>query len=355
MVDISFIGDISLNDDYVRLASEGKDPFAEASQVLKKSDLVVGNLECLTAGNEGENLLKKPRLKTSLKALGYLQNIKLGLATLAHNHVYDNLYDGFVKTLNFLDEEQIAHIGAGENQENAKKKYTPTIHGISFCFLNYVTDDTNPSLPENAKISLNNFELDDCLKELETLRNYNFRIVLMHWGGNFENGLYPDFNQPEIARKMIDAGADLIIGHHSHTFQPYEKYKNKYIFYSLGNFCFSDIHFEGKIRPMSSKRNRESALVSASFTESNYTIKIQPVRNEKLRIVFKKHLRLKFTCRNMLFFFLRKSKFLWNFYSLHFRILRPIIVQLRRKDNKRNFMQRIRELNANKIRKLIQK
>ncbi len=355
MVEISFLGDISLNDDYIRLSSEGADPFSAISPTLHESDLVIGNLECLAEGNEGENLLKKPRLKTTLATLEYLRNINLGIATLAQNHVYDNLFDGFAQTQSFLDTAQIAHLGAGESMEMAKEILTSTINGISFCFLNYVTADTNPSLPENAKIYLNNFQLDECVTKLKSLKKYNYRIVLMHWGGKFENGLFPDFSQPKIARKMIDAGADLIIGHHSHTFQPYERYKNKYIFYSLGNFCFSDIYFEGKKRSMSSKRNLESAIVTASFSEEGYALKILPVRNYKLVIFFRKNLRLKFRYRNLLFFFLRKFKFLWYIYSLHFRILRPIIVQLKRNDDKRNLLQRIRELDIKRIRKLIQK
>ena len=62
---ISFLGDITLIDKYIELAEKNINPFSEIGDVLKKSDIVIGNLEAVTTGDNGENLLKHPRLKTS--------------------------------------------------------------------------------------------------------------------------------------------------------------------------------------------------------------------------------------------------------------------------------------------------
>jgi len=51
--------------------------------------------------------------------------------------------------------------------------------------------------------------------------------MFLHWGGNMEGAKFPDWNQPKEAKDFIDAGADLIVGNHSHTIQPYEIYKGK--------------------------------------------------------------------------------------------------------------------------------
>ncbi len=111
MVNISFLGDISFNNKYNELYIKKRKPFSKISKILKESDFVVGNLECLASGNEGENLFKKPRLKTSVETLNYLKEIGVDLVTLAHNHIYDNLLDGFFKTINFLQENKISWIG----------------------------------------------------------------------------------------------------------------------------------------------------------------------------------------------------------------------------------------------------
>ena len=121
-------------------------------------------------------------------------------------------------------------------------------NGVTIGLLNYVTQDTNPNLPENAGICLNMFDEHKAEQDILSLKpKVDHVVVLLHWGGRVEGGMFPDFDQPGIARQLIDCGADLIIGHHSHTFQPVEVYKGKHIFYSLGNFCFSDFTFEGKV------------------------------------------------------------------------------------------------------------
>ncbi len=95
---IAFLGDIALNDDYNILYHEDKKPFKEIGKFLSQHQYVVGNLECLSEGSYGENLLKKPRLKTKPETLNYLLDIGINVAQLAHNHVYDNLKDGFDRT-----------------------------------------------------------------------------------------------------------------------------------------------------------------------------------------------------------------------------------------------------------------
>ncbi len=340
MAVISFIGDIGLNDDYVRFTSSNNDPFRQLIPSLSASDLVVGNLECVLKGDQGENFLKRPRISTTVNALQYIKSFNLGLASLANNHVYDNLEDGFQKTIDFLDKKNISYLGAGMSREEAKRAFTCSVNNLSFCFLNYITADTNPSLPDHAGISLNEFVLESCIADLQNASGFDYRILLMHWGGRFEGGMYPDLNQVSLARKLIDNGADLIIGHHSHTLQPFEQYKGKYIFYSLGNFCFSDIRFEGKIRNMSSLRERESMIVTIVFKKDSYAFKLIPFRNEKLVLQPRKLVKTKLTLRNICWRII-KHKPCWMVYQLYFFKIRPVILQLSRKDEKRSLLKRI--------------
>jgi poly-gamma-glutamate synthesis protein (capsule biosynthesis protein) len=340
MATISFVGDIGLNDDYIDLYQKNIHPFDALVPYLSDSDLLVGNLECIAKGDQGENLLKRPRIGTTLETLRYLEDIRMGMVSLATNHVYDNLEDGFRKTLDYLKRSNILYLGAGTRPETASRPAFFVKDGLSFCFLNYIAPDTNPALPADSTIYLNELNPDNCLKDLQKYSECNFRIVLMHWGGRFEGGLYPDYDQIGLARKLIDHGADLIIGHHSHTLQPYEKYKGKYIFYSLGNFCFSDIKFEGKIRSMSSSRERKSALVKVAFSGNHYSIKIIPFRNKKLILEIRRIAFLTLRLKNA-FFKLLKFKPIWQVYRIYFKKFRPLWIQILRKDSDRSLLTRI--------------
>ncbi len=352
----SFIGDISLNDEYVTGITNGIDYFSEISLLLAQSDLVIGNLECLIKGDNGENLKKKPRLKTTTDTLHILKKLNVKVVTLAHNHIYDNLEDGFEKTIDFLRQNDIGYLGAGFTQEEAATPYFLQDHKI--CLLNYVTRDTNPGLPEEAGIKLNYFEKEKAIGDIDRYKSDYTIVILMHWGGRFEGGLFPDRNQPVIAKELIDAGAALIMGNHSHTLQPVEKYNSTYIFYSLGNFCFSPIYSDGNVKYFDRKRYKRSLVVNLTFSEGNEITAIDylPVRNVNLHIKPGPTSDLiKFRSRSGCYNLLLKNKIGWLMYAFYYRKIDPVMYQLFRKDPEKSFIYRIKNLNLRKFRQLFSK
>jgi hypothetical protein len=351
---VFFLGDISLNNKYNILYSEGKKPFEEVFGILNNSDLVIGNLECLAKSEQGENLLKKPRLHTNLKTLNYLKQINLNLALLANNHVYDNLEDGFRKTVQFLKENGIDYIGAGFSKEEAQKPFITKIDDQTIYVLNYITEDTNPRLPDNAGVYLNWFNKNKIIEEIRKYRKHCDQVFLcLHWGGKVERGYYPDWEQPSIARELIEAGADLIVGHHSHTLQPYEKYKGKYIFYSLGNFCFADIHCDGKINEIERGRNTESIILEINFKKPCNEVNIIPIENKDMYIVENQEILRKLTKRNKTFESVCKYKLFWHAYFFKYKYINPVIFFLWGNDH--NFIQQINKLSFGKILRFIRK
>ncbi len=329
---ISFLGDISLNDKYIELYKNGAKPFEGVKDILFNSQLVVGNLECMAKGNKGENLLKKPRLKTNLATLNYLKDLNLGLALLAHNHVYDNLEDGFVKTINFLKENNIDYIGAGLSQEEAERPFINKICGENICILNYVTEDTNPNLPNDSTVFLNLFDEEKVIFDIKKYKEQTEKIILcLHWGGRCEGGFYPDWEQPGIAKRLINAGADLIIGNHSHTFQPFEVYRGKYIFYSLGNFCFSDYWFNNELIPMS-KRRMISSIIQITFSLDEYYIRIDYYLNNITKLINFSSYRNIVNIRNLIYRIFLRNKIGWNIYYFHKQFILPLVLFFERKD-----------------------
>lgn len=332
IVSISFIGDISLNDSYIDLYNQKINPFANLKPVLGPSDFVIGNLECMVKTGQGENELKKPRLTTNIETLNYLKNINLSVAFLAQNHVYDHLEDGFTRTTDFLDSNEILHLGAGHTQEEADKPIVLNKRNVSIALLNYVTSDTNPNMPADASICLNMFDLEKCKTDILKLKGtVNHIVISLHWGGRVEGGFYPDWEQPKIAKELIDTGADLIIGHHSHTIQPYEVYQGKHIFYSLGNFCFSDYWFNGVFHPMP-RRRMVTAIINISFSRDNYTVKPVFFHNERIQFSRYDYYEQKLKQRNLIFRALLSKKYVWNFYFFYKQSVLPLLQFFGRKD-----------------------
>ncbi len=334
LVKISFLGDISFNNQYITAYSEGLNPFSKVGAALSSSDFVIGNLECLAKGEKGENIYKKPRLSTSVEALNYLKSIGLDIVTLAHNHVYDNLEDGFIKTTLFLKTAEINWFGAelNSNMEKVSKPLFITKDEINVCLLNYVTTDTNPNIPSDARVSVNTFDEKKVLSEINQYKQAADHVVLLlHWGGNVEGGFFPDKDQPNLARKLIDAGADLIIGHHSHTIQPFEIYKDRYVFYSLGNFCFDDVVSDGIVYPLS-KSKKSGLIVNVTFKKNHRLISTAIVKNELNEMSIMEGDKSKLQIRNILFNYIIRYNIPWHFYYQMYKYIRPFWEHFSRKD-----------------------
>jgi len=329
---IAFLGDISLNGQYIDFYKKSVDPFINISPKLDDQNFVVGNLECMAQGERGENLLKRPRLTTTLETFNYLKKLNIKVVSLAHNHVYDHLEDGFVKTTTWLDENSILHLGASQLKGNESTPLILEGNGISIALLNYVTYDTNPNLPGKAQLYLNYFSKSKAASDIKKIRGEVDHIVMiLHWGGRIEGGFFPDFDQPSIGRNLIDAGADLIIGHHSHTFQPYEVYNKKYIFYSLGNFCFSDYYFENEFTPLP-RRRKLSGIVNVEFEKKYYHVNLSFFRSNGSSFSALPNFHYSQELRNFYFKQILKFKFPWYIYFLSQKHVLPIFHFLFRKD-----------------------
>lgn len=330
-VSISFLGDVSFNDNYISLYKDGKKPFNSLQNTFDNQDYVIGNLECMAKGGDGENLDKKPRLTATVDTLNYLNQIPVNIVSLAQNHIYDHLEDGFRKTTQFLEENSIKYLGAAKNREEASQALIIDKNSIKIGLLNYASEDTNPSVPDSAGLKVNIFTLKKAISDIKEIKErVNHTVILLHWGGRVEGGHYPDWNQPQIARQLIDAGADLIIGHHPHTVQPFEQYKDKHIFYSLGNFCFSDYTFEGKFNPMP-KRRMITPIVNIEFSKTNYTVDIKYFKNEITHFTPLNYESV-MNRRNKIFKILKKNKWLWQIYFLYKQKALPFVMFLRRDD-----------------------
>ena len=201
-------------------------PLENARSIFEADDMTLVNFE-------GTLTTTKSATKNSFSFAAppeYVQVLTSGsveAVSLENNHIMDHGKKGYEETCSVLAGAGIAYSG-----HLGSSVYT-TETGVSIGMLSYQTFNGNYA---NIYASIEG--------DIQALRDAGCHLVIVsyHWGE--EKDYVPNERQVPLGRATIDAGADLVIGHHSHRINPIEEYKGKYICYSLGNFSFA-----GNIRP----------------------------------------------------------------------------------------------------------
>jgi poly-gamma-glutamate synthesis protein (capsule biosynthesis protein) len=237
---ICFTGDLML-DRGVReqINRKGADAlFADVSSLFATYDAVVVNLECpVTTRNTP--ISKQYVFRAAPEYLAALRRAGITHSALANNHTNDHGRHGVEDTYNYLKTNDITPLGAGSNATEACSPIFINKGKISVALLNSVLVplESWPYLSDAYGVC--QASIDELCKKIQDIKEakQDCRIVvILHWGAEYSSSPTP--LQRFYAQKLIDAGADAIIGHHPHVVQPTETYKNKPVFYSLGNFIF---------------------------------------------------------------------------------------------------------------------
>jgi poly-gamma-glutamate capsule biosynthesis protein CapA/YwtB (metallophosphatase superfamily) len=193
--------------------------FENVAHIFKEDDLTIVNLENpFTDHNIKDRPDKRFHFKGSPELAKALTLGHIEAVNIANNHIYDYGIQGFNDTITTLKSNNINYFGEGI-------KWITTIKGQKFGFLGYQGWSDNADFLAALK------------RDIEELKNQDAVIIInFHWG--IERDYVPNSVQRRIAHFSIDNGADLIIGHHPHVIQGIEIYKDRYIAYSLANFCF---------------------------------------------------------------------------------------------------------------------
>ena len=239
---ITAVGDIMLAGQSTRtLAARGFDhAFAGTISELRKGDILVGNLEAPITRGGAEFSGKKFRFRSSPEVAVTLSRAGFTVLTLANNHLMDFGAEGLADTLTNLDRARILHAGAGATQAEARREALVTVKGKRVAFLAYSL--TYPAEfyagaghPGTAQ-GISGRVTEDIARARSAADHV---VVSFHWGA--ELARKPKPYQQRAAHAAIDAGADLVLGHHPHVLQGIERYRGKTILYSLGNFVFGSM------------------------------------------------------------------------------------------------------------------
>lgn len=245
---ILFAGDMMF-DRSIRVATDkngGDYIFSCLGDTLQKPDLVVANLEGPITNNSSVSVgsvMSSPENFTftfppATAALLFAHNIKL--VNLGNNHITNYAAVGVQSTMKYLQEAGVEYFGDPLEQSVVYKN----IRGVPLAFINY------NEFEKNSTAALT-------VAQIKEARSVGFMpIVYTHWGVEYAE-TSPEYVQ-DLAHQFVDAGAEMVIGSHPHVVEEGEVYKNKMIYYSLGNFIF-DQYFSDPVT--------RGLLLSVDFTQ----------------------------------------------------------------------------------------
>ena len=282
-ISVVLVGDIMLNRgvEYMMKTEGNGDfrfPFSKIAKDLKKADILFGNLEG-PISDKGIKVGSIYSFRAEPEAIEGLTFAGFNLISLANNHAFDYGREALEDCLAKLSKAGIDYVGAGFNEGEAYGGRTPVIkeiEGTKIGFLAY----TNLG-PESWKASEKNSgiawisekDFEKIKKDIENAKSQaDILIVSLHAGEEY--AAEPTQFQIEFSKVAIDARADLVIGHHPHVVQKSEKYKDKWIFYSLGNFVFdqsfSQETMKGEILEILIKDGKINELIPKKIKLNNY-------------------------------------------------------------------------------------
>ena len=282
--------------------------YQHVAPILKEADITFGQVETVLIDKSIEDLYpyvasqarmpcsSDPAVAEGMKRNGY------DVVSFSSNHALDYGRTHFLNTIDYLRDAGLEVIGVGKNEEDARRITVIERKGTKIAFLGYCSvlpqdywaQEARPGMnPARGHTLYEQIEHDQpgtpprihtwahaedkahMIEDIQKAKQMaDLVVVSMHWGIHFTEAQVADY-QFEYAHAAIDAGADLILGHHAHILKPIEVYKGKVIFYSLGNFAMEDPNNMARDKATlrqdfrTSKKHQEMAKIRKGFGEGN--------------------------------------------------------------------------------------
>ena len=220
--------------------------FEKIAPILQEADLVVGNLETPLAGAENGGFTGYPLFNAPEELAMNLKEAGFSLVSTANNHSLDRKYQGLCATLNHLDSAGLLHTGAFRTPEERAQILYIEVKGVKLAAIAATYGTNGLSLPAEHSYALNYIREERLLEDIRKARAEGARyvILMLHWGVEYQPK--PGQEQVDMAMRLLEGGADLILGNHPHVLQRGEAIrtgeeagepgKTKFVMYSQGNF-----------------------------------------------------------------------------------------------------------------------
>jgi len=218
-------------------------PWGDTLPLFRQADWSFCNLECVISDHVPACLpVKAFHFRSDKKNVGALQAAGIKVVSVANNHCLDFGEEAMMDMLATLDDAGIRHAGAGANLEHAMRPARSVTEDATTISVLACTDNEPDWAAAIDKpgvwfvpISLEDPRAQQLLERVRKLQKISdLTLVSLHWGSNW--GRIPGPGHRQLARALVDAGADLVFGHSSHVFRGLEVMKGSLIAYSAGNF-----------------------------------------------------------------------------------------------------------------------
>jgi poly-gamma-glutamate synthesis protein (capsule biosynthesis protein) len=276
---IALLGDIALYGKYSLTTSEKVyDYFSDISKMLKEYDHVIGNLETPFSINQKPYSYKSANIKSAPQNIDILKYLNIDIVNLANNHIYDYGKNSYNLTKELLNEYNIKYFGIEDTIINIEDNSSKiAIHG-------YCCYSTNPTgIAYKGGCGVNRLNVPYIKHKMNQLAIEGYlNILSMHCGQEHVN--YPNYDHILLARQLSEVVPYVFYGHHPHVIQGIEIWKESFIAYSLGNFCFDDVYIEGCDLPLIKQyeANKKSFILDLEVINNKIvTYKIIPIYADK--------------------------------------------------------------------------
>ena len=263
--DILIFGDICPDNDYKQLYGyNGKSVFDEKiKDLVEKSALVVGNLECPSTKSNSPITKCGPTLKAEPDDIRYLKAFGFDAFSLANNHILDYGEDAVKETIVDLETNDLAHFGAADSEEQAKSPLVVEISGNKVGFLSFAEAEFNLARGNNP--GANHFDPYTSFDDISSLKKQCDYVIVLYHGG-IEHYINPSPLLQKKCRKMVKSGADLVLCQHSHCIGTCEEIDGATIIYGQGNAAFG--YRDGNVEW------NEGFIVCVSLEDNSVSLKL---------------------------------------------------------------------------------
>ena len=222
--------------------------YALIAASLADADYTIANLETTVGQYKDKNYSGYPRFNAPETLLETVRDAGVDFLTLANNHMLDRLGEGMAGTVDLVERYGFAHGGANRSQAEKDTPVVVDVNGIKLGFLCYtqMTNDMEEKCTSKVvKFGINYLKKATFIKDVQRLRAAGAEVViaLPHWGSEYER--QPGHTARSVAKKLVAAGVDIVLGSHPHVVQPIQYIKAQgadgqtrigLVAYSLGNF-----------------------------------------------------------------------------------------------------------------------
>jgi poly-gamma-glutamate synthesis protein (capsule biosynthesis protein) len=210
--------------------------FASMRPVYTAVDLAVCHLETPLARPEGP-FLNYPVFSSPPQVLPALRWAGVDACTTASNHSVDMGFEGVARTLDQMDDEEIAHTGTARSLREARTPLVMDVSGVQVGLLSYTYGTNGMPVDQDKPWSVNQIDTDKIVAEAKRARRAGAEVVVVALHDGLEYQVAPSEHQLEVYDVLTAAPEiDLVYGHHAHVVQPFDVVNGEWVAYGLGNF-----------------------------------------------------------------------------------------------------------------------